>query len=293
MSPARPDGPVLPTPDEQLLAAVVAALAEDIGSGDVTTSSTVDPEAPGTGVVRAKEAGVLAGGGVAALVFSTVDPSLACAVSLADGARLSPGDEVVRVRGRGPSILKAERTALNFLQRMSGIATRTAAFVKLVGGTRAKITDTRKTAPGLRIADKMAVRAGGGVNHRFGLYDMVLIKDNHIAAAGGITAAVKRCPARPGLPIEVETKNLDEVAEALRCPGVTRIMLDNFPTGMMGDAVRMVGGRLEVEASGNVTLESVRAIAATGVDYISVGGLTHSAPALDLSLDYSPGASRA
>lgn len=293
MSPARPDGSGLSSPDDRLLAAVLAALAEDIGPGDITTESTLDADAPGTGVIRAKQSGVLAGVRVAELVFSTVDRGLASAVSLDDGAKLAPGDEVMRVAGRGPSILRAERTALNFLQRMSGIATRTAEFVRLVAGTRAKITDTRKTAPGLRIADKMAVRAGGGVNHRFGLYDMVLIKDNHIAAAGGIAAAVKRCPVRPGLPIEVETKNLDEVAEALRCPGVTRIMLDNFAPGTIADAVRMIGGRFEVEASGNVTLATVRAIADAGVDFISIGGLTHSAPALDLSLDYSPGVARA
>ncbi len=292
MNPARPDGPSLPSPDEQLLAAVSAAIAEDIGSGDITTARTIDPEAPGTGVIRAKEAGVLAGGRVATLVFSAADPSLKNTVLLEDGDRLLPGDEVMRVSGRGASILRAERTALNFIQRMSGIATCTAAFVRLVEGTRAKITDTRKTAPGLRIADKLAVRAGGGVNHRFGLYDMVLIKDNHIAAAGGITAAVSRCAGRPGFPIEVETKNLGEVAEALGCPGVTRIMLDNFTLTAMDEAVRMIGGRLEVEASGNVSLDTVRAIAATGVDFISIGGLTHSAPALDLSLDYLPGASR-
>ncbi len=278
--------------DEGLAAIVAGALAEDIGSGDITTDLTTDPEAPGHAAIRSKQEGVLAGTGVASLVFTTVDPSLEVVAGMKDGAPVTPGDTVMRIGGRGASILRVERTALNFLQRMSGIATLTSAFVRLVEGTRAKITDTRKTAPGLRLTDKLAVRAGGGVNHRFGLYDMILIKDNHIAAAGGITAAVSRCAGRPGMAVEVETKNLDEVAEALGCGGITRIMLDNFTVDAMREAVRMIEGRVEVEASGNVSLANVRAIAGTGVDFISVGALTHSAPALDLSLDYVSGPSR-
>jgi nicotinate-nucleotide pyrophosphorylase (carboxylating) len=268
---------------------VAAALAEDVGEGDVTTDLILDRDAPGRAVIRAKQEGIVAGTEAAALVFAAVDPDLSADTLVEDGLGVRPGDEVMRLAGRGPSILKGERTALNFLQRMSGIATLTAAFVRAVGGTHARITDTRKTAPGLRLADKLAVRAGGGVNHRFGLHDMILIKDNHIAAAGGVAAAVKRCARRPGLSLEVETATLDDVAEALRCPGVTRIMLDNFTVDAMREAVRMVGGRLEVEASGNVSLANVGAVAGTGVDFISVGALTHSAPALDLSLDYLSG----
>jgi len=291
MPPPRPDGQGPSTTDERLAAIVAGALAEDIGAGDITTELTTDPDSPGSALIRCKEGGVVAGTAVASLVFARVDPSLATVVLVKDGATVAPGDVVMRVSGRGSSILKAERTALNFLQRMSGIATLTSAFVRMTEGTRAKITDTRKTAPGLRLTDKLAVRAGGGVNHRSGLYDMVLIKDNHIAAAGGIGAAVSKAAGRPGTAVEVETKNLDEVAEALRCPGITRIMLDNFGVDATRDAVRLIGGRLEVEASGNVSLANVRAIAGTGVDFISVGALTQSAPALDLSLDYAPGPS--
>jgi nicotinate-nucleotide pyrophosphorylase (carboxylating) len=276
-----------------MLAEIVRrALDEDIGAGDITTGMTIDPGTRGTAVVRAKQEGVLAGAGTALVAFGAVDPSLETFLDREDGSRLDRGDTVLRVSGSAASILRAERTALNFLQRMSGIATLTAEFVRTVAGTPAKITDTRKTAPGLRLSDKMAVRAGGGVNHRFGLYDMVLIKDNHIAAAGGITAAVAKCRGLEGIAVEVETKNLEEVAETLRCGGVARIMLDNFSLDAMRDAVRMIGGRTEVEASGNVTLSTVRAIAETGVDFISVGALTHSAPALDLSLDLAAGAAR-
>jgi nicotinate-nucleotide pyrophosphorylase (carboxylating) len=276
----------------ELAAIVGRALAEDVGPRDITTELTIDPESRGSAVIRSKQEGVLSGAGVALLAFAAVDPALEVAVEREDGSRLGRGDTVLRVSGRAASILRAERTALNFLQRMSGTATLTAEFVRAVAGTRARITDTRKTAPGLRFTDKMAVRAGGGVNHRFGLYDMVLIKDNHIAAAGGIAAAVAKCRGLRGIAVEVETKNLEEVAETLRCGGVQRIMLDNFHVDAMLDAVRMIGGRTEVEASGNVSLATVRAIAETGVDFISVGALTHSAPALDLSLDFVSGAAR-
>ena len=265
------------------------ALAEDIGEGDVTTRLVVDPDRRAGAVVRAKQAGVVSGVQAALAAFAAVDASLEVVVGREEGSRVAPGDAVLTVSGRAASILTAERTALNFLQRMSGIATLTAEFVRAVAGTGARITDTRKTAPGLRLTDKLAVRAGGGVNHRAGLYDMVLVKDNHIAAAGGVGAAVARCRNAGGLSVEVETRSLAEVAEALRAGGVARIMLDNFPLAEMRSAVAMIGGRTEVEASGNVTLANVRAIAETGVDFISVGALTHSAPALDLALDVSPG----
>ncbi|HMK39145.1 MAG TPA: carboxylating nicotinate-nucleotide diphosphorylase, partial [Bacteroidota bacterium] len=207
-----------------------------------------------------------------------------------DGSPVKPGTVLARVDGSAKGILRGERTALNFLQRMSGIATLTGAYVRAVEGTGARITDTRKTAPGLRALDKMAVRMGGGVNHRFGLDDMVLIKDNHIVAAGGIAAAVTRCrnylaEHRLGARIEVETKNLPEVDEALSCTGVARIMLDNFTPELMKKAVERIGHRVEVEASGGITLATVRQYAGTGVDFISVGALTHSARALDISLE--------
>jgi nicotinate-nucleotide pyrophosphorylase (carboxylating) len=295
MNHPRPEGRGSTGMTEDVGDIVRRALEEDIGPGDITTEFTTDDAATGRGTVRAKEPGVIAGTTVAREVFHCVDSGTRVELHLADGERVSAGDTVLTVTGPASSILKAERTALNFLQRMSGIATLTARYVGEVEGTRARITDTRKTAPGLRTTDKMAVKAGGGVNHRFGLYDMVLIKDNHIAAAGGITAAVSRCvaglrnmPAGAARPaIEVETKNLTEVEEAVSCGGVSRIMLDNFPVGDMLRAVDMIGGRAEVEASGNVSLVTVRRIAESGVDFISIGALTHSAAALDLSLEYS------
>lgn len=283
MPPPPPDGGERGA--AELAALVRRALAEDVGFGDITTNLVVDPDRRASAAVVAKQAGIVSGVEPARVAFRAVDGSLSFKVDREEGSRVEPGDVVLRVSGRAAPILTAERTALNFLQRMSGIATLTSEFVRAVAGTRARITDTRKTAPGLRITDKLAVRAGGGVNHRFGLYDMVLVKDNHIAAAGGIAPAVERCRAAGGIAIEVETGGIEEVAETLRCAGVARIMLDNFSLDAMREAVRMIGGRTEVEASGNVTLASVRAIAETGVDFISVGALTHSAPALDLSLE--------
>ncbi|HTS00178.1 MAG TPA: carboxylating nicotinate-nucleotide diphosphorylase, partial [Bacteroidota bacterium] len=207
-----------------------------------------------------------------------------------DGERVATGTIIARVDGDARGVLRGERTALNFLQRMSGIATLTAEYVRAVAGTRAKITDTRKTAPGLRALDKMAVRLGGGVNHRFGLDDMVLIKDNHVVAAGGIAAAVARCRAYLAehnirATIEVETRDLADVDEALSCTGIARIMLDNFSTDQMKKAVERIGRRVEVEASGGITLATVRSVAETGVDFISIGALTHSFRALDISLE--------
>ena len=240
--------------------------------------------------ILCKENGVIAGMEVASLVFRQAGELIDLEPLVGDGQQVPAGTCVALVRGEVATILTAERTALNFLQRMSGIATLTRQFVETVAGTNARITDTRKTAPGLRALDKLAVRLGGGLNHRFRLDDMVLIKDNHIVALGGIRPAVERvmrylADHKLSVPVEVETRSLDEVREALTCRGLSRIMLDNFAPDGLREAVALVDGRVEVEASGGVTLETVRAIAETGVDYISVGALTHSVRALDLSLD--------
>jgi nicotinate-nucleotide pyrophosphorylase (carboxylating) len=261
------------------------ALREDIGDGDVTTLCTVPARALLTGRFIAKEAGIVAGLEVARLTFAMLDESVEFTPHLADGDRVAVGHVMATVGGPGRALLGGERVALNFLQRMSGIASLARSFVTAVQGTHAVILDTRKTAPGLRLLDKWAVRLGGAQNHRSGLYDMVLIKDNHIAAVGGITQAVKRVRARDRRKraIEVEVKNLAELQEALELT-VDRIMLDNMSLDQMREAVRLTGGRVPLEASGNVTLENVAAVAATGVDYISVGALTHSVQALDISL---------
>ncbi len=291
--------------DEQIKTIVQRALAEDVGSGDVTSQWILPPEMRVRGCFLAKAQGVLAGLEVVHQVFQQVDERIAFQARLKDGDSISKGDIVATVKGPAASILTAERTALNFLQRMSGIATLTRCYVEAVAGTKAVILDTRKTVPGLRLLDKWAVRLGGGQNHRLGLYDMVLIKDNHIAAAGGITQAVERvrrrnrpgpcpepCPEPrrrvvEGLAVEVEVKSLAELQEALAL-NVDRIMLDNMDLDQMRRAVQVTAGRVPLEASGNVTLENVAAIATTGVDYISVGALTHSVQALDISLEVSP-----
>ena len=263
------------------------ALAEDLGDrGDVTSLSTVASGAIISGQVRAKSAGVIAGLDLFEAVYRQVDPALLVERIAADSDRVTPGTLVCTVTGAGRSVLTGERVALNFLQSLSGVATLTTAFVDAVAGTRAVILDTRKTTPGWRLLEKYAVRCGGGHNHRVGLYDMVLIKDNHIDAAGGITAAVRIVRASAvadGLAIEVEVKNLDELREALAL-NVDRILLDNMTDAQMRQAVAITAGRTKLEASGNMSLERVAAVAATGVDYISVGALTHSAPALDLSM---------
>jgi nicotinate-nucleotide pyrophosphorylase (carboxylating) len=269
---------------------IEAALAEDVGAGDVTTLWTVPPERRAEARIVAKQPGVIAGTDVAVEVFRRVDPTLTVEVVARDGCVVAPRELVMRVRGSARGILTAERTALNFLQRFSGVATVTRAYVDAVAGTEARIIDTRKTTPGMRRLEKAAVVAGGGANHRVGLFDMVMIKDNHIAAAGGITAAVAavRRQNERGLRVEVETTTLDEVREALRA-GVDRIMFDNMDPGLMRQAVELVraagDGRPETEASGGITLETVAGFAATGVDFISVGALTHSAPILDIALD--------
>jgi len=262
------------------------ALAEDIGSGDVTSLWTLPEGLILRGRLISKAPGVVAGLEVAGKVFSSVDRRVRFRALVQDGSDVTRGTLLATVQGPGRSVLSAERVALNLLQRMSGIATLTQRFVQAVRGTRAVVLDTRKTAPGLRVLDKMAVRMGGGQNHRFGLFDMVLIKDNHIAAAGGITAAVQRVQAlnREGLQVEVEVKNLDELREALDL-GVDRILLDNMDPGQMREAVALTSGRAKLEASGGIRLDNVAVVAASGVDCISVGALTHSAHALDISLD--------
>jgi quinolinate synthase len=262
------------------------ALAEDIGPGDATSNWTVSRDARLRGDLVAKAPGVVAGLEVAHAVFGAVDETVEFQTLLADGSPVEPGDIIATVRGPARSVLSAERVALNFLQRMSGIATSTRQYVQTVRSTQATILDTRKTAPGLRLLDKMAVRLGGGQNHRLGLYDMVLIKDNHIAAAGGVSEAIRRVQAqnRAGLGVEVEVKSLFELQEALQFD-VDRILLDNMDVERLRTAVELAAGRVKLEASGGVTLDSVAAIAATGVDYISVGALTHSVTALDISLE--------
>jgi nicotinate-nucleotide pyrophosphorylase (carboxylating) len=275
--------------DNRLSHIIEDAILEDIGMGDITTESTVSSDLLGHGDVRVKESGVIAGLDVARMIFHFIDPELRCKKLFEDGSFIETGAVVAEVDGQFGSILKAERTVLNILQRMSGIATVTKKFVEAVKGTNAKITDTRKTVPGLRVLDKLAVQTGGGVNHRFGLDNMVLIKDNHIAAAGGIAQAITQCLSylqqkKYHLKVEVETKNLTEVKTALQFKGVHRIMLDNFNLVDMKKAVELISHAVEVEASGNVSLDNVRAIAETGVDFISVGALTHSPKALDISL---------
>jgi nicotinate-nucleotide pyrophosphorylase (carboxylating) len=264
------------------------ALAEDIGAGDVTTDLLVPAGARGRAVLTQKAPGVLAGLRVAEAVFHRVDPSLRWHAHASEGAWGEPGVRVAEVAGASRSILTAERVALNFLQRLSGVATLTARYVQAVEGTGARILDTRKTTPGLRVLEKQAVLSGGGVNHRFGLHDAILVKENHSAMAGGVGEATRRALAGAGgLAVEVECASLDEVREALDA-GAPRILLDNMTNSELGEAVSLVAGRASLEASGGVSLETVRAIAETGVDFISVGALTHSAPALDVSLILEP-----
>jgi nicotinate-nucleotide pyrophosphorylase (carboxylating) len=269
---------------------VLAALAEDIGDGDVTTENTIPEEARLTGRFLAKESGVVAGIHVVWRTFALLDPRLELLVLIGDGLCVERGQVVAQVSGPGRAILTGERVALNFLQRMSGIATATRQYVDAVEGTHAVILDTRKTAPGLRVLDKWAVRLGGGSNHRLGLYDMALIKDNHIAAVGSIAEAVRRVRAGFALSdsrnrqIEVEVTDLEQLAEALETD-VDRILLDNMPPDLTREAVRLADARVPLEASGGISMDSVREVAETGVDFISIGALTHSVTALDISLD--------
>ena len=265
---------------------VQRALAEDIGAGDITTRLTVPPRVSASATIVAKASGVIAGLPAAEICFRLVDQAVAFRSLVSDGARVRPGDVIAELRGPAASILTAERVALNFLQRMSGIATLTSMYAAAVAGTKARIVDTRKTTPGLRVLEKYAVRIGGGFNHRFGLDDGVLIKDNHIAAAGGVGAAVRA--AKAGAPhtlrVEVEVRSLQQLAEALDS-GTDAVLLDNMSVSEIEEAVKLVAGRATVEASGGVNETTVSDIAKAGVDLISVGRLTHSFESLDLSLD--------
>ncbi|PLX31506.1 MAG: nicotinate-nucleotide diphosphorylase (carboxylating) [Ignavibacteria bacterium] len=280
--------------DSTMLQRIEMALREDVGTGDITTECTVPTDLEGEGVFLAKANGVLSGLEVAATVFHLVDRDLVIDARVTDGMPVLRGVEIAVVRGKLASMLTAERIALNFLQRMSGIATAAASYVKLIEGLDVKILDTRKTAPCLRAFDKLAVAHGRGTNHRFGLDDMVLIKDNHIASAGGLKEAVElvaaRLPAESRIKIEVEAADLNQVIEALGCERVHIIMLDNFTLDEMATAVKLIRGRrsdVQIEASGNVNEQTVRTIAETGVDMISVGALTHSVHALDISFNIS------
>lgn len=273
-----------PVLSNEIKSCLKRALEEDIGPGDATTESIVSPDAQIVGLIRAKQKGVVAGLDVAAAVFHSLDENVSFRANVGEGSIVEDGTAIVSLSGPARPVLTAERTALNFLGRMSGIATLTRQFVDLIAGTPAKILDTRKTAPGLRVVDKLAVRRGGGHNHRFGLYDMILIKDNHIDYAGTLARAVEQARAfGTQLEIEVEARSLENVKDAIDL-GVQRILLDNMTIEMMTEAVRLTAGRAKLEASGNVTLASVRQIAATGVDFISVGELTHSAKVFDFSL---------
>lgn len=271
--------------------AIIMALEEDCYTGDVTTLATIEPGQKGSALIRAKEDGVLAGAAVAVKVFAACDPELSVVLHRSDGDTLRCGDPVLDVTGTIAPLLAGERTVLNFMQRMSGIATKTRAYTGKVSHTGAKILDTRKTAPGLRYFDKEAVRIGGGTNHRFGLFDMILIKDNHIDASGGITRAILRAQSyraknNPDLKIEAEVRGLDELRDALDCvPDI--ILLDNFTPALMREAVsyaRSTCKSVLLEASGNIGMHNVQEVAETGVDFISIGDLTHSVRALDLSM---------
>ena len=268
--------------------AVKAALKEDLGqAGDITSDAIVPADAQGEAAIVARQDGVIAGLDLAEAAFKALDPEVRFKRIVDDGGRVAAGGTIAQVSGKTRALLTGERTALNFLNRLSGIATMTAAFVEAVDGTRVRIACTRKTTPGLRAFEKYAVRAGGGVNHRFGLYDAVLVKDNHIAAAGGLENALERLGARKRhlVKLEVEVDSLDQLEAALKFP-IDAVLLDNMDVGTLKRAVHLVGGRVLTEASGSVTLDNVREIALTGVDLISVGALTHSPRNLDSSLDW-------
>ena len=279
-----------PLPAIMIEPLVRAALLEDLGrAGDITTTATIPATIRMDGVIASRQSGVVAGTDAAALAFRLLDSGISVEVDRQDGSRVSPGDAVIRVKGSARAILSAERVALNLLCHLSGVATATAALVEAVRPFSARIICTRKTTPGLRMLEKHAVRAGGGSNHRFGLDDAVLIKDNHVALAGGIGNAIERSrqAAGPFVKIEVEVDTLEQLAEVLES-GVEVVLLDNMTPEQMREAVRRVNGRALVEASGRIRLENVNAVAATGVDLISAGWITHSAPALDLGLDVRP-----
>jgi nicotinate-nucleotide pyrophosphorylase (carboxylating) len=268
---------------------IAAALKEDIGQGDITTDFFVSETLHATGRVMAREKTVVAGTGAAAEVFRRVDPSIDIQVLHRDGDEIVAGDLIIEVRGLARSILKAERVALNFLQRLCGIATLTRQFVDAIGNHPAKILDTRKTTPGMRALEKAAVVAGGGVNHRFGLYDMVLVKDNHLATFGGLSSFADRIrqlrQEQPNIRIEVEADDLEQARAFADVEGIDVILLDNMMPAQMREAIALRKGNIQFEASGGVTLKNVKRIAATGVDYISIGGLTNAARAIDIALE--------
>lgn len=262
--------------------------AEDIGDGDHTTLSCIPESAIGKSQLIIKEEGILAGVEVARRIFNAFDPSLKMTVFIQDGAHVKPGDIAFVVEGKIQSLLQTERLMLNIMQRMSGVATRTNQYVKALEGTRTRVLDTRKTTPGLRLLEKEAVRIGGGVNHRVGLYDMILLKDNHVDFAGGIANAINRAKEYlkekgKDLKIEIEVRNFDELAQVMAVGGVDRIMLDNFTPENTKKAVEIIGGKYETESSGGITFDTLRTYASCGVDYISVGALTHSVKSLDMS----------
>ncbi len=264
------------------------AFAEDIGDGDHTTLCCIPQDAMGKSKLLIKEEGILAGVEIAKEVFRRFDPEMKVEVLMQDGTRVKPGDVAMIVTGRVQSLLQTERLMLNILQRMSGIATMTHKYVERLKGTKTRVLDTRKTTPGMRMLEKAAVKIGGGVNHRIGLFDMILLKDNHVDFAGGIANAINRCHAYlkekgKDLKIEIEVRNLDELQQVLDMGGVDRIMLDNFSVADTRKAVEMIGGRFETESSGGITFDTLRDYAECGVDFISVGALTHSVKGLDMS----------
>ena len=264
------------------------SFAEDIGDGDHTTLCCIPEDAMGKSHLLIKEDGILDGVEIAKEVFARFDPTMVVEVLINDGAKVHRGDIAMVVTGKVRSLLQTERLMLNIMQRMSGIATMTHRYVERIEGTGAHVLDTRKTTPGMRMLEKMAVKIGGGVNHRIGLFDMILLKDNHIDFAGGISNAINRCHAylkerNLDLKIEIEVRNFDELNQVLECGGVNRIMLDNFTVADTKKAVDLINHRYEVESSGNITLDTIRSYAEQGVDYVSVGALTHSVKGLDMS----------
>ncbi|MDD3107884.1 MAG: carboxylating nicotinate-nucleotide diphosphorylase [Alistipes sp.] len=269
------------------------AIREDIGDGDHSSLACIPAEERGRMKLLVKQAGVLAGVEVAERVLRRLDPAMQMERRIEDGARVTPGEVAFYVEGRVISLLQAERILLNIMQRMSGVATQTAVYVKELEGLKTAVLDTRKTTPGMRVLDKMAVALGGGKNHRMGLFDMVILKDNHIDFAGGITQAVRKTQAylkakQKAIPIEVEVRSMEDVREAMAVGGIDRIMLDNFTPAMTREAVELIAGRYETESSGGITLRNLREYALCGVDFISVGALTHQIKSLDLSLKACP-----
>lgn len=265
------------------------AITEDIGDGDHSTLSCVPEDATGKAKLLVKEAGIIAGVKIAEKIFHKIDPNLALELFIEDGTKIKPGDIVFHVSGSTHSILQAERLVLNFMQRMSGIASGTNRYVKELSGLKTKVLDTRKTTPGLRAIEKMAVKIGGGVNHRIGLYDMIMIKDNHIDFAGGIEKAINKIQSYlkeygKKIPVEIEVRNMEELARVMETGWVDRIMLDNFSVDETRKAVQIINGKYETESSGGINLDTIRAYAECGVDFVSVGELTHQIRSIDLSL---------